>query len=248
MPKQALMLKTAAEPKAQLSQRAKDEAKENVLAKEARTVHLKEDTALQIDLEAVTYSALWQHCNRKPQKHWTVRGLTPKEMKAILKQLVEHLAKHQQWKGAPASRELFTVAWQHCVNDCLAQDKNPLNPLTNEEIQFVVGKYIRLAKTDPYTLLNQRPTNCNSATVDLEHNDVVNVAYHAILGLMGNAWKETDHLLDVSECRNNSPSIHNPPPNPPLPLRSQARRPCVVPQRRDAQPTQRKTDYVEICF
>jgi hypothetical protein len=172
------------------------------MAKHIQKLHLQDKEALKVDLKAKTYSVLWQYHYKKPQKHWTVRGLTPKEMKTIVKQLTKLLAKHQQWKGSTASRELLTAAWQHCINDCLTQDKNPFNPLTDQEIQFVIGKCIQIAKLDPQTLLNQRPTNHNSTTVDLEPKDVVNVAYQAILGLTGNMWKETDHMLKASKGRN----------------------------------------------
>ena len=56
-----------------------------------------------------------------------------------------------------------------------------------------------MSKTDPHTLENQKPTNRGSNTVNLDPEDVVNVAYHAINGMTGNVWKETDYLLAESK-------------------------------------------------
>jgi hypothetical protein len=135
------------------------------------------------------------------------------------------------------------------VNDCLAQDKNPFNKLSDTEIQFVLGKCVRIAKTDPCALLNQRPTNRNSPTVDLEPNDVVNVACQAILGLTGNVWKETNHCLEASKGGGSGvKQAPNPPLPPRPPARPQAQCPYVVPQHRDAPLVQKKTDYLELCF
>ena len=225
------------------------EPTDNGLAKHIQDLHLRDEVALKVDLKAVTYLVLWQHRYKKPQKHWTVRGLTPKEMKTIMKQLTKLLTNHQQWKGATAGRELLTAAWQHCINDCLTQSKNPFNPLSNKEIQFVIGKCIGIAKTDSHTLFNQRSTDRALTTADLEPMDVVNVAYHAILGLTGNVWKEIDHMLEASKGGDTGWSIpHNLIPNSPLPPRPQVQCPHVVPQLRNAPPTQRKTDNMELCF
>ena len=196
-------------------------AQHDSLTKQVQALHMRDELILQVDLTGVTNSALWQHLYKRPQKHWTVRGLIPKEMKNIVKQLTKTLAKHQQWKGLTAVRELLLAPWQHCINDCLAQDKTPFNPLSDKEIQKAMGYCIRIAKTDPHTLLHQKPTNRGSPMVDLDPTDVVNVAYHTIIRLTGNVWNETEHMLEVSKGIN----VATTKPHNPIPLQVPAANP-----------------------
>jgi hypothetical protein len=109
-----------------------------------------------------------------------------------------------------------------------------------------------MATTDRHTLEHQRPTNRGSPTVDLEPSNIVNVAYHAIIGLTGNVWKETEHLLEAFKGVNAAQiKPPNQPPAPPqlatvIQPRVQTPNPCVAPHRRNAQPVQRHTEYLEM--
>jgi hypothetical protein len=89
--------------------------------------------------------------------------------------------------------------------------------LSDKEIQKAMGHCIR----PPHILLHQKPTNCGSPTVDLDPTNVVNVAYHAIIRLTGNVWKETEHMLEVSKGIN----VATTKPHNPIPLQVPAANP-----------------------
>ena len=165
----------------------------------SQTMHVKDTPNLQVDLTSHTYSALWQRVYPRPKKHWNVRGLTMQEMIKVTNKLVKVVAKHQRWKGPYAGRELSSDTWRHCINDCLAREEDTVQVLGEQKLDQTLGYIVRMAKTDPHVLENQKPTNRGSNTVNLDPDDVVNVAYHAINGMTGNVWKETDHLLEESK-------------------------------------------------
>jgi hypothetical protein len=107
-----------------------------------------------------------------------------------------------------------------------------------------------VAKTDPHTF--QKPTNRGSNTVNLDPDDVVNVAYHAINGMTGNVWKETDYLLAESKggTAKQSKSAHG---NAPANSRATAAQPnananapYVPPHRRTTTQAQKHTTYLEL--
>ena len=215
-------------------------------------MHMKDTPSLKVDLTAPTYSALWQRVYPRPKKHWTVRGLTMKELGKVTNKLVKVVAKHQQWKGPYAGRELSSDTWRHCINDCLAREQDTLQLLGEQKLDQTLGYIVRMAKTDPHTLENQKSTNRGSNTVNLDPDDVVNVAYHAINGMTGNVWKETDYLLAESKggtakqskspgtdaSANSRATAAQPKAN--------ANAPYVPPYRRNTAQAQKHTGYLEI--
>ena len=235
-------------------QQKTQETNANALAAKVQTMNVKDTPSLQVDLTGHTYSALWQKVYPRPKKHWTVRGLTMREMTTVTKKLVKAVAKHQNWKGPHAGRELSSDSWRHCINDCLAREETTVKVLGEQMLDKMLGYIVRMAKTDPHILENQKPSNRGSNVVNLDPDDVVNVAYHAIIGMTGNVWKETDHLLEESKggntkqsnssngnaTANSSAAAAHP--------KNKADNPYVPPHKRSTKPTQKHTSYVELNF
>ena len=166
--------------------------------------------------------------------------------------LVKVLAKHQKWKGPCAGKELSSDAWRHCINDCLAREQDTLQLLGEQKLDQTLGFIVRMAKMDPHTLENQKPTNHGSNTVNLDPDDVVKVAYHAINGMTGNVWKETDYLLAESKGgtakQSKSPRVDtsaNSRVTTAQPT-ANATNPYVPPHRRTTTQAQKHTTYLEI--
>lgn len=233
-------------------QKSNVEAQEETLSKQGQAMQVQESKNLQVILTVITYSPLWQVIYAKPRKHWTVRGLTTKDMKKAVNKLLKIVAKHQNWKGPHGGRELDSRAWQHCINECLAREDHVLQLFGEAKLDQALGLIVRMAKTDPHTLENQKPTKRRSNTVDLDPQDVVHMAYHAIVGLMGNVWKETEHMLEQSQRGTAAPH------KAPIPSATTATtanasspqtntlNPYLPPHRRNRQLVQKHRTYLEL--